>query len=497
MDMIAGVLYGFKVALQPDNLLFCFIGCVLGTFLGVLPAIGPVTGIVLLIPLSYHMGPTAAIIMFAGIYYGVQYGGTITSILLNIPGEVATIVTCIDGYQMARQGRAGPALGISCMGSFIAGTLCICGTILFSVPLAKFALRFGPPEYSSLICMGFIMISYLASGSMLKAIISALLGMFISTIGMDSLTGVNRFTVGNINLTEGVGLVTLGIGIFGISEIILNIEEAVPIEIYKTRVKNLLPSRQDWRDSIGPILRGTGLGFFLGVLPGGGPLLSTFTSYAVEKKISKTPEKFGTGMIQGVAGPESANNAGAQSGFIPLLALGIPTNVITAILLGALMLHGITPGPFLIRDHPDVFWGLITSMYIGNLMLVVLNLPLVGLWVRTLKVPQHILYPVILIVTMIGVYAYRNSVFDIYLMIFFGILGYFLRKFKFEVAPLTLAFVLGDIFEEAMKQSLRMSNGNFSIFISRPISAFFISISLILILKSILPFFRKKGGGLQ
>jgi len=493
MDALASVLYGFQVVLQPDNLMFCFLGCLAGTLVGVLPGIGPGTTMALLIPFSYHMTPTAAVIMFAGIYYGCQYGGSTTSILLNIPGEVTSIVTCLDGYQMARQGRAGPALGISAFGSFIAGTLAVCGTILFAKPIVNIAIKFGPPEYFSLLCMGFIIITYLATASMPRAIISALMGIFLATVGMDPMSGVTRFTIGTIDLTEGVGIIPLSIGLFGLSEIAVNVEQMVPAEVYKTRFKGLFPNLKDWKDSIGPIFRGTGLGFFLGILPGGGALISSFVSYAVEKKVSKHPEKFGTGMIEGVAGPESANNAGAQSAFIPLLTLGMPTNIVTALLMGALMLHGIAPGPFMMREHPDLFWGLISSMYVGNAMLVILNLPLIGLWVRVLKVPTYFLYPVILVLIVVGVYSVRNNVFDIYLMIFFGILGYFLRKFDFEIAPLTIAFVLGDIFEEAMRQSLMMSNGSFSIFFSRPISAVFIIMAMLLAAISIIaPSFRKK-----
>jgi len=494
MDILTNVFYGLQVAFQPNNLLFCFVGVLLGTLVGVLPGIGPVGAMALLLPVTFSLSPTAAIIMYAGIYYGCQYGGSTTSILLNIPGESTTIITCLDGYQMARKGRAGPALGIAAIGSFVAGTIATCGLILFSVPMANLALKFGPPEFFSLLCMGLVILTYLARGSMAKALLSAVMGIFLSTIGTDPMKGIDRFTFGNINLKDGISIVPIAIGMFGISEIIIDIEKKVPTKVYNARLKGLFPNLKDLKDSLGAILRGTGLGFFLGVLPGGGALISSFVSYAVEKKVSKHPELFGTGVIQGVAGPESANNAGSQSSFIPLLTLGIPTNVVMALLLGALMLHGITPGPLMIREHPDLFWGVITSMYIGNVMLIVLNLPLIGMWVKVLKTPESILFPVILILTMIGVYTVRNNVFDIYLMIFFGILGYLFKKLDFEIAPFILASVLGPMVEENLRQSLIMSRGSFSIFFSHTISAVFLTVAIIMALISIAPFLRKKPG---
>lgn len=492
MDLVTNVLYGFQVALQPNNLFCCFIGALLGTLVGVLPGIGPIGAMAILLPVTFSMSPTAAIIMYAGIYYGCQYGGSTTSILLNIPGESTSIITCLDGYQMARNGRAGPALSIAAIGSFAAGTIATCGLILFSVPMTTFALKFGPPEFFSLLCMGLVILTYLTNGPMTKALLSAVMGIFLSTIGTDPMKGIDRFTFGNINLKDGISIIPIAIGMLGISEIIIGIEKKVPIEVYKARLKGLLPNRKDLKESIGAILRGTGLGFFLGVLPGGGALISSFVSYAVEKKVSKHPELFGTGVIQGVAGPESANNAGAQASFIPLLTLGIPTNVVMALFLGALMLHGITPGPLLVREHPDLFWGVITSMYVGNTMLLILNLPLIGLWVKVLKTPESILYPIVLILTIVGVYTVRNNVFDIYLMIFFCILGYLFKKMDFDIAPFILAVVLGPMFEEAMRQSLIMSRGNLSVFFYRPISAIFLIIAVIMVLISIVPIGKKK-----
>lgn len=497
MDIWDSVFYGFQIALYPPNLLFCFLGALLGTLVGVLPGIGPVGAMALLLPVTFSLSPTAAIIMFAGVFYGCQYGGSTTSILLNIPGESTSIMTCLDGYQMARKGRAGAALGIAAIGSFIAGTLSIFGLILLAKPMTTFALKFGPPEFFSLLCMGFVILTYLASGSMAKALLSAVLGVFLAMVGVDPMKGVYRFTFDNPNLTEGIGLVPIAMGMFGISEIIINLEKKIPVEVYKAKLQGLLPNRQDLRASVGPILRGTILGFFLGVLPGGGALISSFVSYAMEKKLSPTPELFGTGVIQGVAGPESANNSGAQASFIPLLTLGIPTNVVMALLLGALMLHGISPGPLLIKQHPDLFWGVITSMYIGNAMLLALNLPLIGLWVKVIKTPEVILFPVILLLTMVGVYTVRNNVFDIYLMIGFGLLGYVFKKVELDIAPFTLAFVLGDMFEEAMRQSLVMSRGDLTIFFSRPISAFFMIVAMVLLFISLAPFLKKKKLGLE
>jgi putative tricarboxylic transport membrane protein len=492
MGLIENVLYGFGVAFTPINLFLCFMGAVAGTLVGVLPGLGPVGAMSMLLPVTFVISPTGALIMLAGIYYGAQYGGSITSILLNVPGEATTIVTCLDGNAMAKKGRAGPALGISAFGSFIAGTLAICGTILFAFPLTSFALKFGPPEYFGLICMGLVILTYLSRASMLKSLLMAVLGIFVSTIGMDSMTGVSRFSFGSISLREGVGLVPIAMGMFGLGEILTNLEQEGKQEVLKAKLTHLFPNLQDWRDSAWPILRGTILGFFLGILPGGGALVSSFASYAVEKKLSKYPEKFGTGVIEGVAGPESANNSGAQASFIPLLTLGIPTNIVTAILLGALLIHGITPGPLLMKEKPDLFWGVITSMYIGNIMLLVLNLPLIPLWVKILRVPKYILFPLILLFCLIGVYTVNNNVFDIFLMIFFGIVGYVVKRLDFEPAPFILAVVLGPIFEENLRQSLIFSRGDFSIFFTRPIALGFMIVTILLIVFPFIPHLKRK-----
>ena len=492
MEIITSVLYGFKVALTPSNLFLCFIGALGGTIVGVLPGLGPVGAISLLLPVTFAISPTGALIVLAGIYYGAQYGGSITSILLRVPGEATTIVTCLDGYEMAKKGRAGSALGISAFGSFIAGTLATCGIILFAFPLTSFALKFGPPEYFSLICMGLVMLTYLAKGSMLKGLIMAILGIFVSTIGLDPMTSRARFTFGSVGLMEGVGLIPVAMGLFGIAEILTSLEVQEIKDVLKTKFLECFPTLQDWKDSKWPIIRGTTLGFFLGILPGGGALISSFASYAVEKKLSRHPDKFGTGVIEGVAGPESANNAGAQASFIPLLTLGIPTNVVCAIFLGALMIHGVVPGPLLIKEKPDLFWGLVTSMYIGNIILLILNLPLIPLWVKILSIPKVILFPIIMILCMIGVYSANNSVLDMFLMVFFGGLGYIIKHFDYEPAPFILAIVLGPIFEESLRKSLISFRGDFSVFFTRPISLFFIIVAILLIILPLTPFGKRK-----
>lgn len=500
MNIFQNVLYGFQVVLQPTNLFLAFIGCLAGTLVGVLPGLGPSGAIALLLPSSFHLPPVGGLILLAGIYYGAMYGGSTTSILINIPGESASVVTCLDGYQMARQGRAGPALAVCAIGSFIAGTLGIVGLMLIAPVLATVALSFGPPEYAALMLAGFVILTYLASSSMPKALIMAAFGLFISTIGLDLVSGETRFAGSMVELWDGVGLIPIIMGLFGISEVLLNIETMgrEQVEILKDKIKHLFPTREDWRRFIPASLRGTGIGFFLGILPGGGAALSSFVSYGIEKKISKTPEKFGTGMIEGVACPESANNSATAGAFIPLLTLGIPTNIVMALLLGAFMIHGITPGPLIINEHPDIFWGLIISMYVGNIMLLILNLPLVGMWVQILRVPYRILFPLILLFCLIGVYSVNNSIVDIFVMVIFGVIGYLTRKTGYEPAPLILAVVLGPMFENAVRQSLIMSGGNFSIFFTKPISCGFVLLAIFLLcsplfLKSRLP---RGGDGL-
>ncbi len=482
METVQLILYGFSVVFQPVNLICAFLGALAGTLVGVLPGLGPVGAMSMLLPVTYGMSPTGAMIMLAGIYYGAQYGGSTTSILVNIPGESASVVTCLDGYQMARQGNAGTALGIAAFGSFIAGTIGVVALSFLAPPLVDAALTFGAPEYFALMCLGLTVLTFLAQGSMLKALIMAILGLFVGTIGIDITTGRQRFTLGLQDLMEGVGLVQIAMGMFGISEILLNIEKTMKVTVFETSLKGLFPDLKDLKQSMGAILRGTGIGFFLGILPGGGAIIASFSSYAIEKRLSKHPEKFGTGIIEGVAAPESANNAAAQGAFIPLMTLGIPSNVVMALLLGALMLHGLTPGPLLMARNPDLFWGVITSMYIGNVMLLILNLPLIPVWVRFLKIPYPILFPFILLFCLIGVYTINNNVFDIYLMIFFGFFGYLAKKFEFEPAPFMLAVVLGPLMEKAFRHSLITFRGDFSVFITRPISGVIFGIALFLLI---------------
>jgi putative tricarboxylic transport membrane protein len=492
MELLNYLGIGFSVALQPVNLFYCFVGVFIGTLVGVLPGIGPVGAMSLLLPTTFKASPEAAIIMLAGIYYGAMYGGSTTSILVNIPGEAASVVTCLDGYQMAQQGRAGPALGIAAFGSFIAGTLSILGLMLLAPPLSKFALRFGPPEYFTLMVLGLTILIYLAHGSMSKALIMAAFGIILGLVGLDSINARPRFTFGKMELIDGVGLVPVVMGLFGISEVLLNIEQVVRRDILKTRVKGLLPTAKDWRDSTGPIARGSLLGFFLGILPGGGAVISSFISYAVEKRVSKHPERFGKGAIEGVAGPESANNAATGGAFIPLMTLGIPPNVIMAMLFGAFMIHGVTPGPLMMKQNPGIFWGVIASMYIGNIMLLILNLPLITIWVQVLKVPYKILFPLILLFCLIGVYSVSNVVFDIYVMLIFGIMGYLMKKFGYEGAPLVLAFVLGPLMENNLRKSLIISQGDFSIFFVRPLAAASLILALFLLISPFIPGLGKK-----
>ncbi|MBW2308755.1 MAG: tripartite tricarboxylate transporter permease [Deltaproteobacteria bacterium] len=492
MDLLNSFQHGLLVATQLQNLFFCFLGVLGGTFIGVLPGIGPLGAIALLLPSTFFMSPVAAMIMLAGIYYGAMYGGSTTSILLNIPGEAASVVTCIDGYQMGKKGRAGPALGICAFGSFIAGTIGVILLLSVAPPLARFALRFGPPEYFSLMLLGLTVLVYLANGPIIKALMMAALGLILGVIGTDLITGRPRFTFGLIELEDGLNIIPVVMGLFGVSEVLINIEIVIKRHVSKTKIKGLLPSLQDWKDSIKPIFRGSFLGFFLGTLPGGGALIASFASYAMEKKLSKHPEKFGTGAIEGVAGPESANNSASQGAFIPLLTLGIPNNAVMALMLGALIIHGVQPGPLLMKEEPDIFWGVIASMYIGNIMLLVLNLPLIGMWVQVLKIPYRILFPLILLFCFIGVYSVKNSILDLWFMIGFGVLGYLMKKFEYEMAPLVLALILGPMFENALRQSMILFDGNPIVFLTRPISAFFILFSAALLLSTLVPWIKER-----
>ena len=479
--------------IQPNNLLFCFLGVVLGQIVGILPGLGPASAIALLLPASFGLSPESAIILLAGIYYGAMYGGTITSVLLNVPGEAASVVTCLDGYQMARQGKAGAALGIAAFGSFIAGTI---GNIVLSFlapPLAEIALEFGPPEYFALMVLGMMTLVAFVSGSIVKGMAMAATGVIIGSIGMDIVSGMARFTLGIQELMDGIGLIPVIMGLFGIAEVLVSAEEMGEKQVFDTKIKDLFPTLADWSVSIGAIFRGTIIGFLLGILPGAGSVVAIFASYAAEKKVSKYPEKFGTGMIEGVAGPESANNAAAAAGFVPLLALGIPGTVVMALLFGALLIHGLQPGPMLFKDHPHVVWGLIISMYIGNLMLLLLNVPLIPLWIKCLKIPYQILFPVILLFCMIGAYSINYSTTEVAFMIFFGLVGYLMKKCEYPLAPFILTFILGPNMEKYLGQALITGNGSPAVFFSRPISAFFVSVALLILFYPLVAKLLKKG----
>ena len=496
--MFENIIAGFSISMTPSNLLYCLLGVTIGNIVGVLPGIGPISSIALLLPLTYHIDVVPAIIMLAGIYYGSQYGGTITSILMNVPGEASTVVTCIDGYQMAKKGKAGAALGIATFGSFIAGTLGIIATMLLAPPLAKVALIMGPPEQTALMIAGLTLVMYLSSKSFLKSLITGILGLLLGTVGMDTMTGIPRFTFGSSTLMDGFDLAPMGMGLFGIAEVLMMVEEKekgrsfVPLG---KKLREILPNKEEWRLSIGPIGRGSILGFFLGVLPGGGAVLSSFISYGVEKRLSKHPEKFGTGAIEGVAGPESANNAASQGAFVPLLVLGIPSNAVIALLMGGLMIHGITPGPLFLRDHPATFWSVITSMYIGNVLLVLLNIPLIGLFVRILTVPKEIMATMITLFCFIGAYSISNNPTHILILIIFGFIGYIMRKFEFDPAPLILAFVLGPLLEDALRQSLMLFKGNVLEICHRPIALGFLLLAIFLMVSPIITSLRRRFMG--
>ncbi len=476
METLSNLAYGFSVCLRLENLLYCFIGVLFGTLVGVLPGIGSTAAIALLLPATFKLPSSTAIIMLSGIYYGCMYGGSTTSILVNIPGESASVMTCLDGYAMAKQGRAGPALGIAAFGSFIAGTASIIGLMLMAPPLARLAMSFGPPEYTGLLVLGIVLLCYLGERSIVTSLMMASLGFFLGTIGLDNFTTTPRFTYGMVNLMDGVGIVPILMGLFGIPEVLINLEQTERTDVYSGEIKGLFPTMRDWINSIGAIIRGTLLGFFVGILPGGGATLSSFLSYSVEKKVAKHPESFGKGAIQGVAGPEAANNAGAGGAFIPLLSMGIPSNATIALLMGALLIHGVQPGPSLMEKHPDVFWGVIASMYVGNVMLLILNLPLISIWVKILKVPYSILFPFIILFCLIGTYSTSNSMSDLFVLGIFSVLGYFMKKLGLEAAPLILAFILSPMLETAFRQSMILSGGSFLIFVSRPISGVLFSV---------------------
>lgn len=473
MGILDSITYGFSVALQPTNLVFAFIGVFIGTAVGVLPGLGASGAIALLLPITFGMDPVVAVIVVAGIYYGTMYGGSTTSILVNIPGEAASVVTAMDGYQMARKGRAGAALGMCAFASFIAGTVGLILLTFLAPLLSTFALRFGPPENTVLLAVGLTLTSVLAMKSRLKGLMMVFTGLLLGTVGLDTISGSPRFTFGTVYLLDGLNFIIIVMGLFGISEVLVTIDEGLQHRQFipgPRRLLQLLPNRQDWQKSAPGLVRGSLVGFLLGLLPGGGAIMASFISYSIEKKLSRHPEQFGTGNIEGVAAPEAANNSATAGAFIPLLTLGIPFNAVTALILAAFMIHGIRPGPLLMSQHPEIFWGVIASMYIGNFMLLVLNLPLIGLFVQILRVPYPILFPVIVVVTVLGSYSVHNNLWDVFVMITMGVVGYGLRKLGFELAPLALALILGPLLEASFRQSLILSHGSFGIFVSRPIS---------------------------
>jgi len=493
MEIFSNLALGLSVAASLENIFYCFLGCLLGTLIGVLPGIGPLATIAMLLPITYKMtDPTTALIMLAGIYYGAQYGGSTTAILVNLPGETSSVVTTLDGYQMARQGRAGPALATAAIGSFFAGTVATIMIAGFAPPLAEVAFKFGPAEYFSLMVLGLIAAVVLAHGSIIKALAMVVLGLLLGMIGTDVNSGVARFSFDVPELTDGIEFAAVAMGMFGFGEIIANLEQKEKREVFTNSVGKLMPSGEDFRRMAFPIVRGTAVGCFLGILPGGGAVLSSFSAYAIEKKLHKNPELFGKGAIEGVAGPESANNAGSQASFIPMLTLGIPTNAVMALMVAGMMIHNIQPGPQVMNSNPNLFWGLIASMWIGNLMLLILNLPLVGLWVRLLTIPYRVLYPAILMFCCIGAYSMNNNVFDVYMTIPFAILGYTFKKLDCEPAPLLLGFVLGKLMEEYLRRAMTISRGDPTVFVTRPLSATMLGIAVVLLVIVSLPSIKKK-----
>ncbi|WVN42206.1 tripartite tricarboxylate transporter permease [beta proteobacterium MWH-UniP1] len=493
MELLANLALGAATAFTLDNLFYCFIGCLLGTLIGVLPGIGPLATIAMLLPITYKMtDPSTALIMLAGIYYGSQYGGSTTAILVNLPGESASVVTTLDGYQMARRGKAGIALATAALASFFAGTVATVLIAAFAPPLAEVAFKFGPAEYFSLMVLGLIAAVVLAHGSIIKALGMVVLGLLLGMIGTDINSGSTRFTFGIAELSDGIEFAVIAMGMFGFAEIIFNLKQSEARDLLKEKVTNYMPKKEDWKRGGPAAIRGTALGSFLGILPGGGSVLSSFAAYAIEKKISKKPQEFGKGAIEGVAGPEAANNAGAQTSFIPMLTLGIPTTPVMALMIAAMMIHNIQPGPQVMSSNPTLFWGLIVSMWVGNLMLLILNLPLIGLWIKLLQVPYRFLYPAILMFCCIGAYSLNNNVWDVLMTIPFAIMGYYFKKWHCEPAPLLMGFILGEMMEEYLRRALTISRGDWMVFLDRPISATMLGMAAVLLIIVALPFIRKK-----
>lgn len=491
VETFHNLMLGFSVALAPSVLVYAFVGCVIGTLVGMMPGLGPLAGISLLLPATFGLNPIIAIVLLSGVYYGAMYGGSTTSILMRIPGEAASVMTCVDGYAMTQNGRAGPALAIAAIGSFVAGTAGVIGLMVLAPTLAEFALRFGPPEYTALLMMGLFILAYMSGGSMLKTLAMAGLGLLIGMIGIDAMTGYTRFSFDLVELGDGVGIVPVAVGMFGISEILLTAgQEAMP-PVQHPKLRDLIPSREEFRLSAGPIARGTLLGFLIGIIPGSAHIISSFVSYGVERRISKHPERFGKGAIEGVAGPESANNAAATGAFVPMLALGIPTSPVTAVMIAAIMVHGISPGPLLIQEQPELFWGFVASMYVGNVVLLVLNLPLVGVFVNLLRIPYAYLYPGVLAFCILGTYSVANSMLDVWIMLAMGGIGYVLRKFEYDLAPVALGLVLSPMLELSLRQSLAMSAGDYRIFLERPIATTILGLGVLLLLLSLKPLIFK------
>lgn len=490
MELLGNLALGFGVAVSPANLLFCFVGALLGTLIGVLPGIGPLATISILLPVTFQFQPVTALIMLAGIYYGAQYGGSTTSILVNLPGETSSIVTCLDGHQMAKKGRAGAALAVAALGSFFAGCVSTLLIAVASPPLARIGLSFQAPEYFSLMVVGLIGAVVLAHGSVLKAVGMILLGLLLGLVGTDLTTGRQRYTFGIGELSDGIGFVTMAMGLFGVADILTNLER-IEVPRLTAVLGKLWPTREEFRHAAPAVIRGTVLGSLLGVLPGGGAALASFAAYALEKKASRHPERFGRGAVEGVAGPESANNAAAQTSFIPMLTLGIPSNALMALLVGAMSIFGVIPGPRILTDQPRLFWGLVASMWIGNVMLLIINLPLIGIWVQMLRIPYRLLHPMILLFCCIGVYSLNTSAVEVGLMALFGLLGYVLLKLGFEPAPMLLGFVLGPLMEENLRRALAVSRGDASVFITRPISAGLLALAVVLLVSVLMPKVRR------
>ena len=490
-ETLQNLYLGFSVALQPSILVYAFVGCLVGTLVGMMPGLGPLAGISLLLPATFGLNPIIAVVLLAGVYYGAMYGGSTTSILLRIPGEAASVMTCVDGYAMTQQGRAGPALAIAAIGSFVAGTLGVVGLMLMAPTLAEFALRFGPPEYTALLLMGLFILAYMSGGSMLKTLATAVLGLMLGMIGIDIMSGYTRFSFGVVALGDGVGIVPVAVGLFGVSEILLNAGQTTVRDVQRPKLRDLVPSREDFRLSTGPIARGSVLGFLIGIIPGSAHIISSFVSYGVERRLSRHPERFGRGAIEGVAGPESANNAAATGAFVPMMALGIPTSPVTAVMIAAIMVHGILPGPLLISQQPELFWGFVASMYVGNVVLLVLNLPMVGLFVNLLRIPYAYLYPCILCFCILGTYSVSANVVDVWILLSMGAVGYLLRKFGYDLAPVALGLVLAPMLELSLRQSLAMSAGDYRIFLERPIAATMLGLGAVLVLLALKPLFFK------